>query len=384
MPIFPKEIIESTSEYYLDKIKVRSRLIYLILLLAFVGGIVALPYIKIELSIKSRGILTPKTTKLPLFSSASGSVVYSTLFENAVLIKGDTVCIIDSEMLDMQIKENENRHAEDLLYLNDLQLISDLGITHSIKLPPLNTEVYRSAANELIQRLKHLNNQITQTRTVYKRDKKLFNSQVLSAKEYEKTVYAFKQTKSNYKLAINEKLAQWEKDEQSYQIQLKQTRAKIQQLKKEKERHYLIAPISGVVQQHMGIRKGSFIYVNQKLAEISPDSTLIAEMYIAPSDIGFVQLGKPLKIQVDAFNYNQWGMLEGIIIEISDDIIIVNQMPVFKIKCAFDSNYMTLKNGYKGYLKKGMTVGGRIMITERSLYQLLYDKTDDWLNPNKA
>lgn len=28
-----------------------------------------------------------------------------------------------------------------------------------------------------------------------------------------------------------------------------------------------------------------------------------------------------------------------------------------------------------------MTLTGRFMITKRSLFQLLYDKTDNWLNP---
>lgn len=32
-------------------------------------------------------------------------------------------------------------------------------------------------------------------------------------------------------------------------------------------------------------------------------------------------------------------------------------------------------------VKKGMTLTGRFMITKRSLLQLLYDKTDNWLNP---
>ncbi len=384
MAIFPKEILESTSEYYLDKIKVRSKIIYLVLLFAFVTALLSLPYIYVDLSIKSRGILAPKTTKLPLFSSTSGSVVYSMLSENAVLTKGDTFCIVDYEMLDMQIAESENREKEDSLYLKDLQIISDLGITHFIELPPLNTEVYRSAINELIQRLARLNNQITQTRIVYKRDKKLFKSQVLSAKEYEKSVYAYKQAQSNYKLAVTEKLAQWEMDKHSYKHQLEQFAAKIDKLKKEKEKYYLTAPISGVVQQYSGVRVGSFVYANQKLGEISPDSSLIAEMYISPTDIGFIAVGKKVKIQVDAFNYNQWGMLDAEIIEVADDISMINQAPAFKVKCTFNKPFLSLKNGYKGYLKKGMTLGGRIMITKRSLYQLLYDKMDDWLNPNKA
>jgi len=32
--------------------------------------------------------------------------------------------------------------------------------------------------------------------------------------------------------------------------------------------------------------------------------------------------------------------------------------------------------------KKGMTLQARFIVTKRSLWQLLYDKVDDWANPN--
>ncbi|WP_449436777.1 hypothetical protein [Pedobacter steynii] len=61
-----------------------------------------------------------------------------------------------------------------------------------------------------------------------------------------------------------------------------------------------------------------------------------------------------MRFQIDAFNYNQWGLAEGKVLDISDDIIIINNnQPVFKVKCSLDQNYLILKNGYKGYLKKG-------------------------------
>ena len=74
-------------------------------------------------------------------------------------------------------------------------------------------------------------------------------------------------------------------------------------------------------------------------------------------------------------------MLMGKVIDISDDIIIQDQTPYFKVKCQLNKNYLQLKNGYKGQVKKGMTFSANFTVTKRSLYQLLYDKVDDWLNP---
>jgi HlyD family secretion protein len=45
---------------------------------------------------------------------------------------------------------------------------------------------------------------------------------------------------------------------------------------------------------------------------------------------------------------------------------------------------LKLKNGYKREIGKGMTLNARFEITERTLYELLYDKMDDWLNPGNG
>ena len=127
--------------------------------------------------------------------------------------------------------------------------------------------------------------------------------------------------------------------------------------------------------------RGSLISSGIQLAEISPLSDLIVESLINPNNIGLLEKNLQVQFQVTSFNYNQWGLATGKIIDIGNDVQIVNNTPVFKILCSIDQEYLALKNGFKGYLKKGMTVNTRFELTERSLFDLLYDKMDDWLNP---
>ncbi len=56
---------------------------------------------------------------------------------------------------------------------------------------------------------------------------------------------------------------------------------------------------------------------------------------------------------------------------------------MFRVLCSLNQEFLTLKNGFKGQLKKGMLVNARFELTERSLFDLLYDKMDDWLNPSR-
>jgi HlyD family secretion protein len=54
------------------------------------------------------------------------------------------------------------------------------------------------------------------------------------------------------------------------------------------------------------------------------------------------------------------------------------------VKCVLDQDHLALKNGFQGRLKKGMTLQARFFVTERSLFQLLYDDVNDWLNPAQS
>lgn len=74
--------------------------------------------------------------------------------------------------------------------------------------------------------------------------------------------------------------------------------------------------------------------------------------------------------------------MKGEILEIGNDIEIIDDNPMFKVLCKANSSYLQLKNGFKGQLKKGMTLNARFELVERSLFQLLYDKIDDWINPS--
>jgi len=124
-----------------------------------------------------------------------------------------------------------------------------------------------------------------------------------------------------------------------------------------------------------------FINQGMELGEISPDSNLIVECYISPNDIGLLDKNKLVNFQIDTFNYNQWGLVTGEIIEIGNDIEIVDNNPVFKVLCKINMKYLQLNNGFKGHLKKGMTLNARFELAERTLFNLLYDKVDDWMNP---
>jgi membrane fusion protein, peptide pheromone/bacteriocin exporter len=69
------------------------------------------------------------------------------------------------------------------------------------------------------------------------------------------------------------------------------------------------------------------------------------------------------------------------VIDIDRNITIQGEQAFFKVRSSMNTTAMQLNSGYKTEVSKGMTLTTRYSITRRSLYQLLFDKVDDWLNP---
>jgi HlyD family secretion protein len=115
--------------------------------------------------------------------------------------------------------------------------------------------------------------------------------------------------------------------------------------------------------------------------QVSPGGPLMGECYVLSKDIGLLKTGQAVRLQIDAFNYNYFGVLTGKIYSIDNDFTLLDKTPVFKVRCKLDDRILKLSNGYSGELKKGMGFQARFIICKRSLWQLLYDGMDDWLNP---
>lgn len=152
-----------------------------------------------------------------------------------------------------------------------------------------------------------------------------------------------------------------------------------------KDLYEVHSPINGTIEQFSGIYVGNSVQAGQTITTISPDSTINIEAYVSPNNIGYITVGMPIKAQITSFNYNEWGMLNGNVVYVSSDCIANEKGETyFKVKCLLEQNHLVMKRtGAKGYIKKGMSAQVRFMITRRSLFDLLYQNIDEWINPTQ-
>lgn len=381
MKIFPKEIIENSAEVFKFKHTTKSKIIYSIFLVAIVVALVSLPFIKIDVYTSSTGLIKPNQERIPLSIINSGRVKLSVVEDNLEVEEGDTLLIIENKIIDEQLRYSDSQTEEIRLFLDDLNyLVSE----PSPNLLDLKSSKYRINFLEYEQNLKELQTRLSQKERSFERNQKLFEKGIIASAEFEVIKSEHEISRSNVSSLIKQQKNLWQSDLISYQDALEELISNKSQLTENKSQYYLTAPASGTLMNTTQYGEGSFVLQGARIAEISPDTDLIAECYIGPADIGLIDPAKKVIFQIDAYNYNQWGLADGEILEVSNDIDMIENTPVFKIRCVINQEHLQLKNGVVGKLKKGMTLNARFVLAERSLFNLLYDSVDDWLNPAQA
>lgn len=376
--IFPKEIIENTLEVHQFKHTNKSKIIYSIILLTLISVLISLPFINVTIFNTSEGLIRSDKERILLESSNSGKVIFHQLKNNLQIKKGDTLLLINNLAITQQINTTTSLINQTKKFVEDLKLLSNQNrITKK-----LQSLKYKQEFNFYQQKLSELNTRFQKTKEDYNRNQKLFDKGVIAKVE-------LNNSKLEYDLSLNaiyqykkQQHSSWQAALVNQQNQLKELENNQVQLEETNNLSVIKSPVSGTLLNVKGIEKGSFIQNGIQLAEISPKSDLIVECYINPIDIGLLKKKNKVNFQVSAFNYNQWGLATGKITAIGNDVQMINNTPMFKVLCSLDQNFLQLKNGFKGQLKKGMFVNARFKLTERTLFDLLYDKMDDWINPS--
>ena len=335
--------------------------------------------IHLDISVQGSGVVRPITEKTEIKSSITELIDSVYVREGDQVNKGDVLLRFRTNNSDYKINYQTNR-------LNDYEAhLSDLAYLAKGECPArFHSPVRQQEYTYFIKKQKELKTSLAQAEKEYKRNKNLFDKKVISEEEYDKYYFQYQSRQNELASLIQSQLSTWQADLNTYRNSRSEMNTTLKQELKDKELYIVRSPISGTIDQFSGIYRGSSIQAGQSLAVISPDSTLCMEIYVTPRNIGFMSLGMPVNVQVESFNYNEWGTLPGKVTEISSDFLTDSQGNSFyKVKCQMERNYLMLKSGQKGILKKGMTVSAHFMITRRSLFDLLYQKIDDWANPKQ-
>jgi HlyD family secretion protein len=331
----------------------------------------------IDVSIQCRGIIRSSGENIPITSLQSGRIIYQKMIPNLAVKKNDTLLVLDSKE-----KNNDKSRLLDELTLKKSILVD---LTQVVQLN--NSSLANASIQEDYYRyITHLNElelKSEQAQLKCNRDQFLFDEKVIPLIEYERSKFESeiaKQISNGFK---KDNLARWQFEIKEISKELINLSNELKKVQLEKNNYVIKAPIAGHIVNTIGVIENSNLVNGQVLAHISPNEHLIIECLVSPKNIGYINTSQLVKFNLDTFNHNQWGSLSGYVIEIDKNPRIINNEMVFMVRCAYSNHDLTLKNGVKGKIIKGMTLTGNFFLVKRKIIELLFDRMDDWINPNK-
>lgn len=345
------------------------------------------------------GLLQPEQGVVRVLSNSAGSVGSVLVKEGDLVVQGQPLLQLSSrryaegqpelnatllqerqqmlEALLTQKQQNQQKHQ--LQLAETRQKISSL----ELQLIELNQQISTFAERlklnqQQVQQLQKLNGTGYISEIELNRQRDL----VLSLQQQDKVL-------TGQQLALTEQLSQQQSLLQQlplqYQQELTQLEQQISEHKNQLARlqheqsSVITAPVDGIV-------SALLVKTGQQLAQGEPALSLLpvgnqleAVLYLPTRAIAFVEVGQQARIRYHAFPYQRFGVHQAKIIEISNTVLLPNEVrdvtltePSYRLRLQLSAQEISAYN--RGLpLKAGMSLEADIVTEQRSLLQWLFD-----------
>ena len=290
--IFPSEILPQTIELRLARSMEGSAVIYFVTVVFLLFSFPTLPFLFVDVSIKSPGILKATTEVSTLNATSTGYIQEVRVKENEAVEKGQLLFTVHAPVLEEKEKYLMAKLQESADFIEDLNKL----VAGKTTPDQLITNLYRQSHFDYRQKLIDRQTKFLKVKQDYERNKKLYDQKVIAAADFENFQFELDKSKNEIELLKQSQLSQWQQELRNYERELTDLQNQLAQTQKEKENLNIKAPVSGTVQNLTGVYPGSTVFAGQELAQISPDTDLLAEVYVSPNDIGLLRPGMDVRI----------------------------------------------------------------------------------------
>jgi multidrug resistance efflux pump len=374
-----------------------------VLLLALVGGAVAwLCLTQANLVVRAPGRMRPLATPTKVFSPGRGKVLGAgaetriievNFQEGDEVRRGDVLLRLDPERLDNELAKNRRVVLAAEEELARLALMDDLlkrqYQARKVKLEAELEEGRLAVANEKEGKVADIalaKVEVDLNRKNLDRVLRLRRAQATSEAEVTKAraeLLSAEEKLAKARVAVNAgrlevlrhaltvaekehqvKLAELVMKRSAKRAELDAARLDLTNLELERKQTVIQAPIDGVVIAG-DLKPGDVVEPGKPVLEIAARSGLRFELAVPSDDVGKLRAGLPVRIKLDAFDYQKYGTLEGTVCYVAPDSTVVkgHAAPVYLVKVDVASQQVG-RGDYQGRLRLGMA-GQAEIITDR-------------------
>jgi multidrug efflux pump subunit AcrA (membrane-fusion protein) len=140
-------------------------------------------------------------------------------------------------------------------------------------------------------------------------------------------------------------------------------------------RHTTITtPVSGIVTALDVRSPGAVLEAGQTIASVAPaGARLVVEAQVPNKDIAFIEKGLPARLKFDAFPFQDYGTLDGTVIEVSPDAQVDKELGSFYKVTIAPRKAEIMAKGKSMPLRPGLAVTAEIITERKSILSLILE-----------
>lgn len=381
--LVPAALVEDCLEVHLARHAPSGQALYLTTLALTIGATAALPLIQVPVTVQASGVLRPSIERQDARAAESGIVLAVYAREGQHVRAGDTLLALDGSTIATRRAASDSiAHAreDELDDLTTLLAAGDSGVAWST----LKTSNRRQQSRENAMIAGGLVSHANAERRELERLRALRLRDFVTAEQVDRQEESHRTAIAAVREHVERMRSAWSDEQVRLADELRRLATERAELTAALARQVVIAPVDGTVELTTSLSPGSVLQRGERVATLSPNTGLIAEVLLTARDIALVRRGTPVRLMIDALNYREWGSVNATVVAVADDAVLTGGQPVFRVRCHLASRELRLRGGQRASLGKGMTFRARFVIAERSLWELLFDGVDAWLNPART
>lgn len=175
-------------------------------------------------------------------------------------------------------------------------------------------------------------------------------------------------------LESEQKIQQLQVQVTQFQAKINETQNRLTTAKAQLQQLSLKAPVDGSISSLNLPHPGEVVQPGQTIAEIAPqDTPLVLSAILPDREAGFVKTGMPVQVKLDAFPYQDYGIISGEVTSISPDSKSDERLgAVYQVEIALEQNSIR-DNQTTILLKAGQTASADIVLRRRRIVDILFD-----------
>jgi hemolysin D len=140
------------------------------------------------------------------------------------------------------------------------------------------------------------------------------------------------------------------------------------------QQFFLYAPVDGLISTLNVKNIGEVMQPGQTIAEITPKNQPLVLVATLPNrEAGFVKPGLPVQVKLDAYPFQEYGIVEAKVLTISPDAKSDQQLgPVYRVEVQLERHHI-IKDQQKISFKSGQTATAEIVTRQRRIADLLFE-----------